>query len=79
MFEEEKHKVGETIKDKITHQPKSIESPNVVDIKSIAIEHPKTSHKLSSTIRQAEKVSHVGSGKSSNSHLYSETKKVKIF
>ena len=33
---------------------KIFENPNIVDIKS---EHPKTSHKLSKTIRQAEKVS----------------------
>ena len=38
-------------------------------------EHSKTSHKLSKTIRQAEKVSQVGS----NSFLYSDTKKVKMF
>ena len=35
-------------------------------------EHPKTSHKLSKTIRQAEKVS-------SGSSLYSDTKKGEIF
>ena len=33
------------------------------DIKSAIIDHPKTSHKLSKTIRQAENVSQVGSGK----------------
>ena len=38
--------------------------------------NPKTSHKLSKTIRQGKKVSQVvGAGKSSNSLLYSETKK----
>ena len=40
----------------ITYQPKSFKSPNIVDIKSFISEHPKTSHKLSKTIRQAEKV-----------------------
>ena len=56
----------------ITYQPKTFENPNIVDIKSVITEHPKTSHKLSKTIRQAEKVG-------SNSSLYSDTKKVKIF
>ena len=40
----------------ITYQPKTFENPNIVDIKSVIIEHPKTSHKLSKSIRQAEKV-----------------------
>ena len=43
-----------------------------MDIKSNITEHPKTSHKLSKTIIQAEKVS-------SNSSLYSDTKKSKNF
>ena len=43
------------------------------------MEHPKTSQKLFKTIRQAEKVSKVGSGKISNSYLYSDTKKMKFF
>ena len=38
------------------------------------MEHPKTSHKLSKTLRQAEKVSQVDSGKRSNTLLYSESK-----
>ena len=63
----------------IIQQPKAIESPNIVDIKSVTIEHPKTSYKLSKTVRQAEKVSQVGSGESSNSPLYSNTKKVRVF
>ena len=63
----------------ITQQLKTSENANIVDIKSVIIEHPKTSCKLSKTIRQAEKVSHVGSSKSSNSPLDSETKKVAIF
>ena len=48
-----------------------------MDIKSVIIEHPRTSHWLSKTVRQAENVSWVGSGKSYNSPLYSETKKSK--
>ena len=39
----------------ITHQLKAIEKPKIVDIKSITKEHPKISHKLSKTIRQAER------------------------
>ena len=54
--------------DIITYQPKFFENLNIVDIKSVITEHPKTSHKLSKTIRQAEKVG-------SNSSLYSDTKK----
>ena len=56
----------------VTHQSKQFENWNIIDIKSVIIEHPKTSHKLSKTIRQAEKVD-------SNSSLYSDTKKVNIF
>ena len=41
----------------ITYKPKAFENPNIVDIKSIITEHPKTSHKLSKRIRRAEKVS----------------------
>ena len=57
----------------ITQQLKAIENPNNVDIKSIIIEHPKTSHKLSKTIRQTDKVSQVGFRKSSNNPLCSKT------
>ena len=53
----------------ITDQRKTFDT---VDIKSIITEHPKSSHKLSKTIRQAEKVD-------SDSSLYSDTKKVKMF
>ena len=59
----------------ITYQPIAFENPNIVDIKSVIIEHPKTSHILSKTIRLAEKVSQVGS----SSISYSDTKKGKIF
>ena len=38
----------------ITYQPKTFKNPNIVDIKSIITEYPKTSHKLSKTIRQTE-------------------------
>ena len=56
----------------ITYQSKTFENLNIVDIKSIITEHPRAPHKLSKTVRQAEKVG-------SNSSLYSDTKKVKIF
>ena len=39
----------------ITQQPKPIQNLNVTDIKSITTEHPKTSRKLSKTIKQAKK------------------------
>ena len=52
----------------ITYQPKRFEKRNIVDIKSVITHHPKTSHKLSKTIRQAEKVD-------SNSSFYSDTKR----
>ena len=54
----------------ITQQLKAIENPNIVDIKSVIIEHPKTSHKLYKTM----KVSQAGAVKNSNIPLYSETK-----
>ena len=53
----------------ITYQPKTFDT---VDIKSVITEYPKTSHKLSKTIRQAEKLGF-------NSYLYSDTEKVKNF
>ena len=30
----------------ITQQPKAFENPNIFDIKSVILEHPKSSHKL---------------------------------
>ena len=45
---------------------------DIVDTKSFITEHPKTSHKLSKTIRKGEKVD-------SSGFLYSDTKNVKIF
>ena len=52
----------------ITEQPKSFENLNIVDIKSVIIEHTKTWHELFKTIKLAEKFSLVGS----NSSLYSD-------
>ena len=52
-----------------------MKTQNILDIKSVIIKHPKTSHKLSKTIRQTEKVCKVGS----NSSLYSDTKKRENF
>ena len=56
----------------IIYQSKTFENTNPIDIKSVIIEYPKTSHNMSKTIRQVEKVA-------SNSSLYSDTKNVKIF
>ena len=56
----------------ISYLPKTLENPNIVDVKSVITEHPKTSHKLSKIVRKAEKVG-------SKSSLYSDTKKVKNF
>ena len=36
----------------VIQQPKTFENLNIVDINSVITEHPKTSHKLSRTIRQ---------------------------
>ena len=52
----------------VTQQPRLFEKPNIVDIKSIIIEHLKVSHKLFRTIRQAEKVG-------SKSSFYNDTEK----
>lgn len=43
----------------IAQQPKNIENPNTVDIKSSISQHPKT-YKLTKTIKQAERVSQIG-------------------
>ena len=40
----------------ITYQPNTFENSNIVHIKSSLIGHPKTPHKLSRTIIQAEKL-----------------------
>ena len=55
-----------------TYRPKIFQIPNIVNIKSVITEHPKTVHKLSKNIRKVENVE-------SNSSLYSDTKKVKNF
>ena len=55
----------------ISHS-KTLENPNIADVKPIITDHAKTSQKLSKTIKQAKKVG-------SNSHLYSDTKKVENF
>ena len=59
----------------IAYFPKIFESPNIINIKSVITEHPKNSHKLSKTIRQAENISQV----STYSSLYSDTKESKNF
>ena len=38
-----------------TYKPKTLQILSIVDIKSVITEHPKTSHKLSKTIRKSEK------------------------
>ena len=43
-------------------------------MKSVLIENPKTSYKLSKTIRQGEKVSQLDSSKSSDTTTYSNRK-----
>ena len=40
----------------ISYQPNTFENQDIVDTKSVIIEHPKTSHKLSKTKIQATKV-----------------------
>ena len=64
---------------KITfQQPKTIENPNIVDIKSVNIEYPKTLNKVSKTMRQAKKVSQIsGAVKKFNSLYIVKKKKVK--
>ena len=61
----------------ITQQVKAIKIPNIVDIKSVIIEHPKTSDKLSKIIKGWK--DQAGAVKKSNSPLYSETKKWRFF
>ena len=38
----------------ITYEPKPFENPNIVDIKSVITEHPKTSHKLSKKYKKSK-------------------------
>ena len=56
----------------VTQQPKTLENQNIFDIKSVTIQHPKISHKLSKTIRQAKMISQLDAGKSFNKPLYSK-------
>ena len=59
-----------------TQQPKTVEKPNIITIRSVTIEPPEISCKVSKTRRQAKNVSQVGaSGKKSASPVYSETTK----
>ena len=58
----------------ITYQPKTFENPNIVDIKSVITEHPKT-YIILYYITQDYKTAEINS----NSSLYSHTKNVKIF
>ena len=56
-----------------TQQPKTTENSNIIDVKSVTIEHSKDLK----IIRYYEKVFQVnGAGKRSTSLLYSETKKI---
>ena len=63
----------------LTQLLNAMENPKIVDTKLVIIKHTSTSHKLSRTIMQDEKVSKVGYGKNSNSFLYNEAKKVEFF
>ena len=56
----------------MAQQTKTIENPNIFDITSFIIDHPKISHELSKTIKQARKVSQIGS---IGNRLYSGRKK----
>ena len=71
---EKKYKIGKTIKNNYLSK-KTIENTNIVDIKSIIIEHEKTYK----TIKQAAKIFQVGARESSDGPLYKDTKKVGAF
>ena len=45
----------------MAQQTKTIENPNIFDITSVIIDHPKISHELSKTIKQARRVSQISS------------------
>ena len=65
---------------RIIQQPKTIENPDIIDIEAVTIEYPKTSCKLSETIRHYTKTSQGGgAGKVSASPLYSEATKTDSF
>ena len=64
----------------ITQQPKALENPNIIDIESLFKEHPKTSCKLSETMKRTITISQVsGAGKNFDNPLYSETTKTEHF
>ena len=50
-----------------------LENAQIIDLKSITIEYPNTSHKLYKSTSQIKKFSQVDAGKSSSSPLFSET------
>ena len=75
-IEEKKTEVVKKKSKIIGQQAKTIENPNIVDIRSAIIKHLKTSHKLPKSIKQAKKVSQVsGAGKDFERTLYSEASK----
>ena len=61
---------------RIIQQPKTIANPDIIEIKAVTIEYPKTSCKISETIRHQTKTSQGGgAGKGCTSPLYSEATK----
>ena len=70
-LQEKKHKISKTIRNNYW-STKNFWKPNIFDIKSVITEQREILHKLSRNIRQAEK-------EVSNSSLYRDTKKAKIF
>ena len=60
-----------------TTEIKNYREPNIVDIKSVIIEHSKNLHKLFRVIRQAKNIS-IFAYENSDIPLKSETKTVKI-
>ena len=76
LFEEKKDKIKES--KIISQQPKTIENPKIVDIKSVNIEYPKTLNKVFQSIRQAKKVYQISCpGKNFDSLYIAKQKKVK--
>ena len=55
----------------IIYQPKTFQNLNIVEINSDIIEHSKTSHKLSKSIRKGEKID-------SNNSFYCDAIKVQL-
>ena len=61
---------------KIITKERKLKKKRNIKLKSVNIEHPKTSYKITKTTKQAEKVSEINSsGKNFNSALYSDTTK----